>query len=138
MKPANVWRTDFARVTNAELVVAYVGVRSLGVGSEIEMARAGSVPVILVCEVDCVPRVSRLVLGSPAVYKMLAFENHEHLRRLLVDAIRSVQRSRQSASMSSLNRFAEDIVTAAKHKSRGISTPAEADRARPKLRRQSA
>src|SRR6266581_2702483 len=65
MEPTVVWRTDFARVTEADLVVAYVGVPAFGVGSEIEIARTAGVPVILVCEADRLAHVSRLALGSP-------------------------------------------------------------------------
>jgi len=131
MEPTVVWRTDFARVTEADLVVAYVGVPAFGVGSEIEIARTVGVPVILVCEADRLAHVSRLALGSPAVKTVLAFENHAELGHLLVDAIRSVHAWQMpSGSASSVERLANDVVTSAKDKAR--HKRAERNRAGPK------
>lgn len=119
MEPGDVWRTDFALVVSAELVVAYVGIPSLGVGSEIEMARAAGVPVILVSEPDRVARVSRLVLGSPAVRDIVVFENHDQLQGLLRDSMRRVPRLERSGTpTANLERLADDVLTAARHRAR--------------------
>jgi len=130
MEPSAVWRTDFLMVTEAELVVAYIGVPSLGVGSEIEMARAANVPVILVCETDRLAHVSRLALGSPAVERVLAFENPAQLDQLLMDTFRSVQTWRLPLeSPSSLKQLANDVFTSAKEKA--SHKPSRAERHRP-------
>src|SRR5690242_20267609 len=60
MLPSEVWSIDHAKVTGSRLVVAYVGVPSLGVGAEIEMARSSGINILLVCEHDRIDRVSRL------------------------------------------------------------------------------
>ena len=56
---------DRARVSEADIMIAYVGVPSFGVGLEIEFARqAGTKVILLYAESDT---VSRLPRGNPAV-----------------------------------------------------------------------
>src|SRR2546428_9575654 len=118
MEPSTVWRTDYARVTESDLVVAYVGVPAFGVGSEIEMARTAGVAVILVCVAARLAGVSRLVLGSPAVEKVLTFEDHADLSRSLADAIRSVRTRPLYESAYGLGQLADERVASAKRKAR--------------------
>lgn len=118
IKPSTVWSTDFRRVTQADLLVAYVGLPSFGVGAEIEMARTAGVPVILVCETDRVARLSRLVLGSPAIRDVIPFADHGTLRTRLVPAIRMQRGSRQIREpRSKLSRLADEVIASAKRKS---------------------
>lgn len=80
-----VYEVDRAHVSLAQLVVAYGGVPSFGVGIEVEIARAHSVPVILVVERD--RPVSRILLGDPAVVEVVRFADLDGLRRSLRDAV---------------------------------------------------
>ncbi|MCL4416757.1 MAG: hypothetical protein M1365_08695 [Actinobacteria bacterium] len=86
-----VWKIDYEKVVNSCLVIAYVGLPSIGVGCEIEMARTANVHVVLLCEEECQDRVSRLVLGNPAVIDIVPFKNldemEEKLRLALADVI---------------------------------------------------
>lgn len=89
MPHSKVWQTDYARVVNSGTVVAYIGIPALGVGAEIEMARTANVPVILLCESSKQEKLSRLILGSPAVEDIVFFDDdpsefEERLRRTLV------------------------------------------------------
>ena len=73
--PQEVYRADMAQVAASVLVIAYVGEPSLGVGAEIEHARAEGVPVVLLHEHG--RRVSRLILGCPAVIACMAIMDLE-------------------------------------------------------------
>ncbi len=46
LSPGEVYERDRAEVRGSDLVIAYVGVPSLGVGTELEMAREAGVPII--------------------------------------------------------------------------------------------
>lgn len=71
LTPAEVYAMDRARIEAADLVVAYVGRPSLGVGCEIEIAREQAIPVVALCEEGA--RVSRMILGNPAVVAEVRF-----------------------------------------------------------------
>ena len=75
LSPRKVYDMDRRAVVGSRLLVAYVGITSLGVGAEIEMACQRNIPVVLVYEQDLPPdrRVSRLTRGSPNVVKELLF-----------------------------------------------------------------
>ncbi len=83
MPHSKVWKIDYERVVNSGAIVAYVGIPALGVGAEIEMARTANVPVILLCEATKQERLSRLILGSPAVVDIVLFENPAQFEALL-------------------------------------------------------
>lgn len=84
-----VWKTDYERVVSSGAIVAYIGIPALGVGAEIEMARTANVPVILLCETSKQEKLSRLILGNPAVVDIVLFENtdefEEPLKKPLFD-----------------------------------------------------
>jgi nucleoside 2-deoxyribosyltransferase len=63
--PQAVYDLDRRNIVKADWVVAYVGRPALGVGQEIEIARANGIPVILLYERG--RSVSRMVRGNPAV-----------------------------------------------------------------------
>lgn len=71
--PVEVYTDDMARVSEARLVIAYVGQPSLGVGAEIERARQQGTDVILLWEKG--RRVSRLIRGCPAVWERIEMED---------------------------------------------------------------
>jgi deoxycytidine triphosphate deaminase len=67
----DIYRRDFREILSSDLIIAYVGLPSLGVGMEIEIAKTHDVPVIVLYEDDV--RVSRTVLGSPTVAQTVIF-----------------------------------------------------------------
>lgn len=76
-----VYRTNVERVANSDLVIAYVGLPSHGVGIEIERACQNRVDVILLYERGTT--VSRMVTGSPAIVEHVVFSDlPEALERL--------------------------------------------------------
>ena len=73
LTPKQVDEIDRAAVYGSCLVIAYVGVLSFGVGIEVEMARFAQTDVWLLCEHS--KRVSRLLLGNPAVTQVIRFHD---------------------------------------------------------------
>jgi nucleoside 2-deoxyribosyltransferase len=63
---ADVARRDLAEVRAADVLVAYVGEPSLGVGAEVAIALADGKRVLLVAESD--RKVSRFLLGLAELY----------------------------------------------------------------------
>jgi len=70
-----VYEVDRLHVCTASLVIAYVGIPSLGVGQEIEIAREHGVPVVLLYERG--KRISRMTRGSPNVIAEVRFDDIE-------------------------------------------------------------
>lgn len=79
IKPKEVYQTDYRRIIESSLLVAYVGEPSLGVGQEIQIASFHSIPILLVYEKEA--RVSRMTLGNPGVKQKFQFESFEDLRK---------------------------------------------------------
>jgi len=61
---ASVYRLDRERVLRADVLVLVANTTSFGVGQELEIATAASIPVLLVARVGA--QVSRMVTGCPA------------------------------------------------------------------------
>lgn len=70
--PKEVYERDRLEVSKSNCVIAYVGVPSLGVGAEIEIARQCGIPVVLLYEQGS--PVSRMARGSPAVVHEIVFD----------------------------------------------------------------
>ncbi|MBL7058628.1 hypothetical protein ISS03_04790 [Patescibacteria group bacterium] len=75
--PFDVWKKDHLEVSTSDIVIAYVGQPSLGVGGELEMARVTNSKIILWWFKNEI--VSRLPKGNPAVYAQLEVENEDEL-----------------------------------------------------------
>lgn len=73
--PQEIDEIDRLAVTLSFLVIAYVGVPSIGVGIEIEMANHADKPVILLYEKG--KSVSRLVRGNAAVCSEIVFTDFD-------------------------------------------------------------
>ena len=80
---SKVWKTDYERVVSSGAIVAYIGIPALGVGAEIEIARTANVPVILLCETSKQEKLSRLILGNPAIVDIVLFENPDEFEEPL-------------------------------------------------------
>lgn len=85
---SKVWKTDKTKIIQCSVMVAYLGIPSFGVGSEIEMAHEGDVPIVLLCEKSRQESLSRLVLGNPAVVDIFLFDDPQEfesdLKRQLI------------------------------------------------------
>lgn len=73
--PEEVYKRDKQHVIDADLMVCYVGETSLGTGMELEIAVKHKTLVILLSEEGV--KVSRMVLGSPAVIDHVQFTSFE-------------------------------------------------------------
>lgn len=79
MTPQRVDQVDRLGVTSSYLVIAYVGVPSIGVGIEVEMANHANKPVVIMAEQTKLVgrRITRLVRGNPAVMAEISFRDFE-------------------------------------------------------------
>jgi 2'-deoxynucleoside 5'-phosphate N-hydrolase len=68
-----VYSMDRKQVLASELVIAWAGRPSFGVGQEIEIASAAGIDVVLLSEAD--QPVSRMTRGNPAVVCHVVFSN---------------------------------------------------------------
>lgn len=78
IKPDKIYQTDYRKIIESSLVVAYVGEPSLGVGQEIQIAAFHQIPILLVFEKGA--RVSRMTLGTPGVKQTFQFDTFENLK----------------------------------------------------------
>ncbi len=90
LTPREVYDLDRSQIERSELVIAYVGVASLGVGCEVEIAHALGIPVLLLYESDA--RISRMLRGNPAVVAEIAFDSYEEAPGQIADWLRLWQR----------------------------------------------
>ena len=86
ISPGEVYEMDSHQVKIADLVIAYVGTPSLGVGQELEISHYEGVPLIILYEGDGRP-VSRMTRGNPAVIQQITFCDYSdallHLQEFL-------------------------------------------------------
>ena len=83
MSPEEVYRRDKTMVTSADVLIAYVGIPSIGVGMEVAYAEEYRIPIVLLWEKS--RRVSRLVRGLPSqalIAKIVFGEINEGLAAL--------------------------------------------------------
>lgn len=78
IKPEKVYQTDYRKIIESSLLVAYVGEPSLGVGQEIQIAAFHQIPILLVFEKGA--RVSRMTLGTPGVKQKFQFDTLKNLK----------------------------------------------------------
>ena len=70
-----VYRRDIEQIAKSDLMIAYVGEKSIGTGEEIEYAKTMNLPVIIMYEKG--DTISRMLKGNPAVKKEIAFETED-------------------------------------------------------------
>jgi hypothetical protein len=75
--PSFVWKKDVGAIFNADVLIAYVGMPSLGVGAEIELARIAAKDVVLWWVEG--EKVSRMARGNPAVVGEIIVRTKEEL-----------------------------------------------------------
>ncbi len=86
VNPQVVWKKDHHELVSSDLVIAYVGEPSLGVGAELEIARITASDIILWWFKG--ERVSRMALGNPAVTHKIEAEDEDDLCNKLKEVLR--------------------------------------------------
>ena len=81
--PQTVFETDKAQVVSSKLLIAYVGVRSLGVGMELAYAETHHIPIILLYQEN--QRISKMVRGIPESTKIaeIVFKDYQDAMKKL-------------------------------------------------------
>jgi 2'-deoxynucleoside 5'-phosphate N-hydrolase len=74
VSPQKVFEMDKRQVSKADLVIAYVGVPSLGVGMELAYAEVNNIPIILLYEEG--KEISRFPRGIPNVISEIQFNSY--------------------------------------------------------------
>lgn len=64
IRPEQIYQKNRDIIRTSDLLIAYIGIVSAGVATEIEIANSFRVPVILLCEEEKADTVSRMILGS--------------------------------------------------------------------------
>lgn len=73
--PRQVFELDKHQVSQSDLVIAYIGFASLGVGMELAYADTNSTPIVLLYEKD--KHISRFPRGIPTVIAEIQFVDYE-------------------------------------------------------------
>lgn len=95
--PQQVFETDKHQVTNSDLVIAYLGYPSLGVGMELAFAEMEDIPVILIYEKN--KSISRFPRGIPTKIAEIQFTNYEDA----LEQLRKVLKSWQETQMINIH-----------------------------------
>ncbi len=89
--PQYVYDTDTGSLKTSDLMVAYIGEPSTGVGVEIEYANTHNIPVVILYEKD--NWTSRMARGCPSVKKEIVFTSEEdacaQLKEYLINLIKT-------------------------------------------------
>ena len=83
--PVQVFKTDKKEVITSDLVIAYVGYPSIGVGMEIAYAESNNIPVILLYESG--KTISRFPRGIPNLHSEITFDTFEEALGKLRDIL---------------------------------------------------
>jgi nucleoside 2-deoxyribosyltransferase len=76
VSPRHVFETDKHQVSISNLVIAYLGCPSFGVGMELAYAETNGIPLILLYEQG--KNISRFPRGIPTVISEIQFSSHEN------------------------------------------------------------
>lgn len=79
----DVWKKDLFAVSSRDVIIAYVGEPSLGVGAELELARINDIPIVLWWFKG--ETVSRMARGNPGVIEVLEVADGVELAGRLQD-----------------------------------------------------
>jgi len=75
VSPRQVFETDKHQVSTSDLVIAYLGIPSFGVGMELAYAQINNIPLILLYEGG--KNISRFPRGIPTVISEIEFSSYE-------------------------------------------------------------
>jgi nucleoside 2-deoxyribosyltransferase len=89
--PRQVFETDKYHVRTSDLIIAYIGHPSIGVGMELAYSEINEIPIILLYE-NNIP-VSRFPRGIPNIIKEISFNSYQEgldkLKSFLEDYIKA-------------------------------------------------
>lgn len=89
LTPREVYEIETRDIKKADIVIAYVGTPALGVGTEIEVARASDSIIILLYEKGAA--VSKIARGNSAVVHEIAFANFEDALQKIKSALDKIE-----------------------------------------------
>jgi dCMP deaminase len=75
ISPSQVFERDKHQVSTSDLVIAYLGSFSFGVGMELAYAEMNNIPIVIIYEKDKV--ISRFPLGIPTLIAEVQFQTYE-------------------------------------------------------------
>ncbi len=75
VSPSQVFERDKHQVSTSDLVIAYLGSFSFGVGMELAYAETNNIPIVIIYEKDKV--ISRFPLGIPTLIAEVQFQTYE-------------------------------------------------------------
>lgn len=87
IRPEQIYQKNRDIIRTSDLLIAYVGIVSAGVATEIEMANSFRVPVVLLCEEDKIKNVSRMILGSRMAQNQIVAKNVNELETKFNDTL---------------------------------------------------
>jgi hypothetical protein len=76
--PQVVWEINVHAISKSDLVIAFVGIPSLGVGAELEIARVSNKDIVLWSFEG--QKVTRMAFGNPKVIKHIIVKDFENLK----------------------------------------------------------
>lgn len=85
--PKEIYEMDRAQVISADLTIAYIGLPSLGVGQELEIAREAGKDIVLWWFAG--EKLSRMVRGNPSVVAMFEVKDVDELKTKLSEFLRT-------------------------------------------------
>ncbi len=88
VSPEDVWHINKRQVSSANIMIAFVGKPSLGVGAELEIARINNVKIIIWWFEG--EKVSRMTLGNPGVIKKIEAEDEKDLFNRLEQTLEKI------------------------------------------------
>lgn len=91
--PKEVYFEDIKQIEKSEVLIAYIGRPSLGVGQEIERANYRKIPIILVYHEE--DKVSRMPLGTPMVYKIIKYATEREALEMLEKTLKEYYKWRK-------------------------------------------
>jgi len=89
LTPERIFDWDTQRVTESDIVVAYVGLASLGVGIELGYAALLEIPLITICERG--QQVSPMVLGHRCLVRHIEYDTERDIEPKLQEALLDLQ-----------------------------------------------
>ena len=86
--PEEVYQIDKQNVCNSNLVIAYMGIPSFGVGAELEMANTNAIPILLLYRKG--DTVSRLPRGMDSIKGICEYETEEEALQWVEQKLREI------------------------------------------------
>ncbi|MEB3178583.1 MAG: XRE family transcriptional regulator [Nostocaceae cyanobacterium] len=96
ISPREVFDKDKYQVSISNLVIAYLGALSFGVGMELAYAETNNIPIVLLYEQS--KRISRFPRGIPTVIAEIQFQNYQ-------DALSQLKNLLEEWKQQQLTRF---------------------------------